>query len=117
MALSPDSRLHRAAAITVVDDAGEVVSPPFVDVVPYFKDTTRRSNRVYRINDTDDWHRMSHRFYGRGMDFWVLLEFNDVIDPFTELVVGRRIIVPSNDTVQFDVKDFGTAADVEEQAE
>lgn len=117
MALNADSRLNRSAAITVVDEHGEPRGPAFVDVVPRFEQTVRRSNRVYRVREMDDWHRLAHRFYGRGQDFWVLLDFNEIVDPFVELTIGRSLVVPSNDTVQFDVKDFGVIDVVEEQPE
>lgn len=117
MTINADSRLNRSAALTVIDSGGEARGPAFVDVVPRFTDVERRSNRTYRVRESDDWHRLSHRFYGRGQDFWALLDFNEVVDPFTELVPGRSIVVPSNDTVQFDIKDFGGLDVVEEQPE
>lgn len=115
--MNAESRYNASASITLMGLDGEPLGPAFADIVPRFTDVNRQSNRLYRINSGDDWHLLAHRFYGNGLDFWAILDFNEVLDPFDELEIGRRIVIPSNDTVQFDVKNFEHVADIVEGPE
>lgn len=45
----------------------------------------------YIITGTDEWDLMSYNFYDTEKLWWLLAKYNNVIDPFTELVVGSKI--------------------------
>lgn len=108
-----ESRYNRTVIIHTFDRFGNAVRRPFMDILRRYGDTDRPSNIQYRLRDTDRWHTLAHRRFGRGMDYWAILDFSNILDPFEELVTGNVVTLPSQDVLQFDVKDF----EADEEAE
>ena len=62
----------------------------------------------YVVREGDSWSNIAARLLkGRGDLWWILAELNGVLDPFTELTVGRTLKVPSWDAVMFNLLNFG----------
>lgn len=104
--IGEESRWNRSAIVHLRDKLGQPLRRPYLDLLDRYDDIRRASNRRYRIRDTDEWHRMAWKMLGRGSRFWILLEFNEIIDPFTELEPEKVINVPTRDVTAFDVLDF-----------
>ena len=34
-------------------------------------------------------------FYDDGRFWWVIAQFNDILDPYNEIVAGRRLVIPT----------------------
>lgn len=67
----------------------------------YLKDTTAYTLYTVRRGDTFD--SIALDFYNNPTLFWVICSYNHIQDPFTELVVGQQIKVPSLSSIEFDI--------------
>ena len=45
----------------------------------------------YVVQSADRWDTISYRFYNTTALWWMIANYNGVLDPFTELVVGDKI--------------------------
>lgn len=45
-------------------------------------------------------HGISYKFYETIKLWWIICKFNNIIDPFKELTIGKNIKVPSLDLVK-----------------
>lgn len=45
----------------------------------------------YIVEYRDDWDSLSFKFYNNHNLWWLLAKYNNIIDPFAELVVGEKI--------------------------
>ena len=114
MAVGPISRWYRTAVLLVKDRFGRMLRRPFTDILPRYEDIILPDNGVYIVREQDHWDQLSQQFYG-DPDLWhALLEFNQVIDPFDELVQGRDLIVPSRNAVFLDYLNFEDSTDDED---
>jgi nucleoid-associated protein YgaU len=55
----------------------------------------RFDDRFYVIGPDDTLQSVAHRLLGDVRLWWVVAEFNDIIDPFEDLVPGERLRLPS----------------------
>jgi hypothetical protein len=46
---------------------------------------------------------LSQRAYGKAMYAWLILQFNNIIDPETELVAGKEIFLPTEQRLILDI--------------
>jgi hypothetical protein len=61
----------------------------------------------YTVVATDTWSNIAACFLkGRSDLWWCIAECSGVIDPFTELVEGRVLKVPTWDAVMFNILSF-----------
>jgi len=49
----------------------------------------------YTVRAEDDLTRVAARMLGDARYWWVVADFNDIVDPFTSLVEGAELRVPS----------------------
>jgi len=42
---------------------------------------------------------LSYAFYGTTAYKWIIMQYNDILDPTEELVAGRMLLMPTNDKV------------------
>jgi hypothetical protein len=56
--------------------------------------------KTYEILEGDTWTNISFKFYKTIKLWWLLCKFNDVINPFVELIPGKFIKVPNESVVE-----------------
>lgn len=113
MPVDTKSRWNRSQIIRYRDRDGKPLRRQHFDVMPRYTDIDRPGNRIYRWQQGDDWGRTAGLIYHDENKWWVLAEFNQVIDPFDELVPGKQAILASNFDVEFDVTNFEFAVFVD----
>lgn len=42
---------------------------------------------------------IAHKFYGQSQLWWIICSYNGILDPYTELVPGTKLLVPRLDEV------------------
>lgn len=53
----------------------------------------------YIITSSDSWDSISFDFYGTERLWWLLAKYNNVIDPYTELVVSDKLKIIKPDLI------------------
>lgn len=96
----------------MLDRFGKLTRTPYLDITPRFEDISRTDNRAYRLRDTDEWDMLAHKLYGDSDLFHVILEWNQVINPFDEIQPGKELSIPSTNAVFLDYLDFDVAVDI-----
>ena len=46
---------------------------------------------------------ISHRVYGKAMYAWLVLQYNNIVDPETELVAGAELVMPTQTRLVLDI--------------
>jgi len=46
---------------------------------------------------------ISHRVYGKPIYAWLVLQYNNIVDPETELVAGAEIVLPTQSRLILDI--------------
>lgn len=54
----------------------------------------------YQVKPKDTWTNLSYKFFNTYKLWWLLCKFNNVEDPFAELVQGQIIKIPSNEVMR-----------------
>lgn len=106
MGVGKESRWNRSDLIDYRDRFGSPLRRVTFDYLPRYTDTNRRDNRAYRAQQVDDWGSLGYRTLGKENRWWVVAEFNQVVDPFDELPPGQALTLPSLYAVEFDVLNF-----------
>ncbi len=106
MSVGADSRWNRSVIVVLRDQFGQVQRAPGLDLLPRYSDIQQPSNRRYTIKQGDDWHRLGFAALGLAAHWWAVADYNQVIDPFSELVPGDSLFIPSKADFQFNVLDF-----------
>jgi hypothetical protein len=52
---------------------------------------------------------ISHYFYGKASLFWLVMQYNNIIDPELELVEGKELRLPSTDRVMVSILNKATS--------
>jgi nucleoid-associated protein YgaU len=111
MSLGRESRWNLCPIISVVDAVGlpvenERVGMPYDRALVVTQATTINVSE-YMVRAGDTWANISARAYkGRSDLWWVIAEWSNVKNPLAELVVGRKLIIPSFELVMFNVLAF-----------
>ncbi len=79
------SRFNYAVRIRRRDTTGALVEPEHFDVCPRVTKTNYTDNTDYFTTEGDRWSRIAWQKIGTGKHWWLLADFSDVIDPFSEL--------------------------------
>jgi len=114
MSVDQKSRWNRAQIIRFHDRFGKPLRRPHFDILPRYTEIDRPGNRIYRLQQGDDWGRLAGRIYRDENAWWILCEFNQVVDPFDELENGKQVRLPSNFDVEFEVRNFEFAVYADE---
>lgn len=64
------------------------------------KDVSYKNHPV-SVGDTLD--TLALYYYNNPTYFWIIADFNDIIDPYEELKVGEILKIPTFSTIEFDV--------------
>lgn len=67
----------------------------------YLKDTTLYTLHTVKRGDTFD--SLALEFYNNPTLYWIICSFNHIQDPYTPLVPGQFIKIPSISNIEFDV--------------
>ena len=67
---------------------------------PMSKDVTYLIHKVVR-NETPD--SISLTYYNTPLYYWVILDYNDIQDPFIELEIGQELKIPTLSAINFEV--------------
>ena len=70
-------------------------------VVSYLKDTTVYTS--YKVQHSDTFDSIALEFYNNPTLYWIICSFNRIQDPFTELVEGQVLKIPSISNIEFDI--------------
>ena len=54
----------------------------------------------YTWVDGDQWSLLSHKFYGTIELYYMILKFNNIVDPFEEIQPGTIIKIPTTTAIQ-----------------
>ena len=106
MGVGKDSRWNRTDLIDFRDRFGTPLRRVTFDYLPRYTDINRRDNRAYRAQQVDDWGSLAYRTLGVENRWWVLADFQQVIDPFDEIPPGQPMTIPSLFAVEFSVLNF-----------
>lgn len=60
---------------------------------------TRYTSHVISKGDTLD--SLSLKFYNTPTLFWIIADFNDIVDPYQELLEGKLVKIPSISNIKF----------------
>lgn len=111
MTIPKRGRWNRATVIVVKDTLGNDVRKPYLLPVKPQRRVDFADNRVYQPQRGDTWDRMAFRFFGDNRLWWILCDFNRVVDPYRDLemriTTGTPVVVPSLSRVNFEVLRFG----------
>lgn len=67
----------------------------------YLKDTT--SYRMHTVQRGDTFDSLALDYYNNPTLYWIICSFNRIQDPFSSLVEGTQIKIPSISTIEFDI--------------
>ena len=56
---------------------------------------------IYKAKKFDTWDSIALFYYNSPTYYWVLTDFNDVQDPFTQIQEGQEIKVPTLNSIVF----------------
>lgn len=83
-----------------VYDANDQLITRFQGVLPALSRIDYGDNTEYIVQPRDTWQAIALQYLGTAELWWVIAEFNRVLDAFTELVPGKRILIPSASRVR-----------------
>lgn len=63
-------------------------------------DITPNNYSNYIISSVDSWTAISYKFYKTIKLWWLICKFNDIKNPFTELIPGKYIKIPDENLVK-----------------
>lgn len=110
MTFSARSRLNRATLLVIKDNAGKAVRRPYLARIPTIQRVNFPDNQEYTLVEGDTWSNIAYRFLGDSYLWWVVCEWNRVVNPYDELIegiaAGRTIQVPSVQRVNFEVLNY-----------
>lgn len=66
----------------------------------YLKDTTPYTIHTVQQNDTLD--TLALFYYNNPTYFWIIADFNRILDPYESLKIGSQIKIPSFSNIEFE---------------
>ena len=57
---------------------------------------------VYEVKDGESYDLIALLFYNNPTYYWIICDFNNIIDPLTNPLPGTRLKIPQLSTIQFD---------------
>ncbi len=108
--LSSRSRFNNATLIVMLDDRGHTIRRPYLDRLRRLRVRQYIDDSEYRPVAGDTWQNIAFRAYGDARLWWILCEWNNVVDPWTELksiiAGGKTIRFPSVSRVNLEILSF-----------
>lgn len=107
MTITARSRWNRANVVYLEDAAGALVRRPYSTPVPNLRRVQYPDDRIYQLKEGDTWSRLARSFLGDSYLWWVIPEWNGVLDPLLGLrdlvAAGATIRIPTVTRVQFEI--------------
>lgn len=94
-----NSMAARAGFVEVRDENGDLITK-YQAISNAFTQVSFGDNRQYIVQPGDTWQNIALRLLGSGELWWVLAEWNRIIDPITELFPGKRLNIPAPNRVR-----------------
>ena len=111
MTVPKNSRWNRTTILIVQDRLGTETRKPYLLPIRPRSKVNFQDNRTYTPIRGDTWSNMAFRFLGDSTLWWVITEFNYIVDPVVELesriVNGTSLIIPSVNRTNFEILRFG----------
>lgn len=85
------SRYNYSSIVQVIDSTGQLAEREHPDIRPQLQNIVHSDNQEYTPSDTDNWSRIGWRKLGDGKHWWIIADYSEVIDPFTELRSQERL--------------------------
>ena len=85
MSVSRESRYNYSATILVADAAGFLVEKPHLDIRPQLVNIVHPDNVEFSPSGNDTWSRIGWRKLGNGRRWWIIADYSQILDPFSEL--------------------------------
>jgi len=91
------SRLSRYASSDVFNAGGSLILNTF-DVSLY---SSTGDEQYYEVKSEDEnrLELIAYKLYGDATLWWLLAYANGIIDPFTEISIGTRLLIPRKEEV------------------
>lgn len=85
MSIGLQSRNNYAAIVRIVNPAGYLVEREHLDIRPTLTAISFPDNQQFTPQLTDNWSRIAWKRLGNGRYWWIIADFSQIIDPFTDL--------------------------------
>jgi hypothetical protein len=66
------------------------IEPDHLDIRPRLARRFFPDNRQYQVQGTDNWSRIAWRMLGDGRFYWIIADYSEVVDAFTDLRVMEK---------------------------
>ncbi len=86
MSVSARSRYNYAVRVRRVNSAGALIEFERYDIRPTLVRIVHADNTEYIPQNDDNWSRIAWKTLGDGRLYWIIADFSQVVDPFTELM-------------------------------
>jgi hypothetical protein len=80
----------------------ELARPAYVDIRPRVV-ADAEDDRFILVDGSMHWSHLGLKYLGDARNWWAIADLSGVVDPFTELEVGRTVKVPSIRRFLFDI--------------
>ena len=80
------SRYNYAKRVRLLGGTGDLLEYERFDIRPRVVKTQYPDNAELQPSQGDNWSRLAWKSLGDGQLYWVICDFSEVIDPFSELV-------------------------------
>ena len=90
MSVGQESRYNYAAIIRVIDAAGFLAEPEHLDIRPQLQNIVHADNQEYVPSPNDNWSRIAWKKLGHGKYWWIIADYSQIVDPFTELLPVKK---------------------------
>src|SRR4029077_167672 len=85
MSIGLTSRNNYSAIMRVVNAANFLVEKEHLDIRPTLVSIKFADNQQFSPSQTDNWSRIAWRKLGNGRYYWIIADFSQIVDPFSEL--------------------------------
>lgn len=58
---------------------------------------------IHKVQKNDTFDSLSLKYYTTPLYYWVIMDYNNIQDPFTELQEGQELYIPTLTAVGFEV--------------
>ena len=59
-------------------------------------------HRIHKVVDGDTLDTLALHYYNNPTYFWIIADFNRIQDPYTKLVAGEHIKIPTFSSIEFE---------------
>jgi len=56
----------------------------------------------YITERNDNWDTLALKFYADPAKYWILCDFNRILDPYKKIPIGTKIMIPALSNIEFE---------------